>query len=206
MSEEKSPRKEKYRQEAGHLSKREKYQRVSTQPSATSGMRKSGTFSWPASSRILVTALIIVAFFAGYALWAGMRRVNYGSDILEMTPVTARVSAGILSLPTQVVKEKKLVSFDYKKGNQTVPLLAYLSPSGRLVTAVRLCEPCESTTFFINKNNLVCGVCGTTWSLETLKGITGGCISYPPAKLASREEGEQLIIDEPTILAWRPRK
>lgn len=172
-------------------------------PSNRSGTRSTGRRLFrPAVWLLLLLAVLLI----GASLWLRPTRVTYGSGVLEMTPVVAQLSAGTLSIPAEVVREKKLVSFEYKKGNETIPLLAYLAPDGRPVVAVRLCEPCSSTTFFIAKGTLVCGVCGTRWDLQSLKGIAGGCINYPPARLSARESKDQLLIAEETILSWRPRQ
>jgi len=170
--------------------------------------KKSGTRS---TGRLLFRPvvwllLLLAVLLAGSRLWLRPTRVAYGPGVLAMTPVVAQLNAETLSIPVEVVREKKLVSFEYKKGDKTIPLLAYLAPDGRPVVAVRLCEPCSSTTFFIAKGTLVCGVCGTRWDLQSLKGISGGCINYPPARLAARESKDQLLIAEETILTWQPRQ
>ncbi|MDZ4247314.1 MAG: Fe-S-containing protein, partial [Dehalococcoidia bacterium] len=109
-----------------------------------------------------------------------MGKVAYGNTTVAMTSVDAVTRNGVLEIPLEVVKEKKLVSFSYvNKGNQ-LPLMTYITPKGMLVTAVSMCEPCRSTNFHIEGTNMVCNTCGTRWDLESLNGISGGCLMYPP--------------------------
>jgi uncharacterized protein len=130
-------------------------------------------------------------------------RVDYAGQRIAMTDIQAKVENGKISIPLDVLKEKKMVRFEYP-GNQ-VPLLAYVTPSGRVVTAVSMCEPCRSTRFHIEDKKIVCNACNTEWNLETLKGIQGGCLNYPPAVIPSTIEKERIQIDEKIITQWKPR-
>ncbi len=130
-------------------------------------------------------------------------KVDYAGQTIRMVDIQAKVENGKLSIPLDVVKEKKMVRFEYQ-GNG-VPLLAYVTPSGRVVTAVSMCEPCRSTRFHINDKKIVCNACGTEWNLETLKGIQGGCLNYPPDVIPSTIEKDRIQIDEKLITQWKPR-
>jgi len=130
-------------------------------------------------------------------------KVDYVGQTIRMTDIQAKVENGKISIPLDVVKEKKMVRFEYQ-GNG-VPLLAYLTPSGRVVTAVSMCEPCRSTRFHIEEKKIVCNACATEWNLETLKGIQGGCLNYPPDVIPSTIEKDRIQIDEKIITQWKPR-
>ena len=130
-------------------------------------------------------------------------RVDYTGQSLQMADIQAKVENGKISIPLDVLKEKKMVRFEYQ-GNG-VPLLAYVAPSGRVVTAVSLCEPCRSTRFHIEEKKIVCNACATEWNLETLKGIQGGCLNYPPDVIPSTIEKDRIQIDEKLVTQWRPR-
>jgi uncharacterized membrane protein len=130
---------------------------------------------------------------------------SYDSQKVEMTDISAQVKDGKMAIPLKQIKQNKLVYFEYK-GDQTIPLLAYISPSGRVVAAVSMCEPCKSTRFHIQDNNLVCNACGTTWNIDTLEGISGGCLDYPPDVLDKVEIGkDQIVIDANEVSSWQPR-
>jgi hypothetical protein len=43
------------------------------------------------------------------------------------------------------------------------------------------------------------------WNLETLKGIKGGCLNYPPDVIPSTVQNGRIQIDEAIVLQWKPR-
>jgi hypothetical protein len=132
-------------------------------------------------------------------------KVDYAGQKIAMTDIQATVDKGKISIPLDVVKEKKMVRFEYENKGLRVPLLAYVAPSGRVVTAISMCEPCRSTRFHIEGKKIVCNACNTEWDLETLKGIQGGCLNYPPDVIPSTIEKDRIQIDEKMITQWRPR-
>jgi uncharacterized membrane protein len=132
-------------------------------------------------------------------------RVDYAGQKITMTDIQAKVEKGKISIPLDVVKEKKMVRFEYENNGNKIPLLAYITQTGRVVTAVSMCEPCRSTRFHIEDKKIVCNACGTEWNLETLKGIQGGCLNYPPDIIPSTIEKDRIQMDEKIITQWKPR-
>lgn len=134
-------------------------------------------------------------------------RISYKNQNIPMTPVPATMKGGMLEISLDAVKEKKIVSFTYvkKEPQSPLPLMAYLTPSGKLITAVSMCEPCRSTKFHIEGDIMVCNACSTKWELESLKGIAGGCLKYPPDVLSHTLQGNKVMIKEKDILSWKPR-
>jgi len=132
-------------------------------------------------------------------------KVDYAGQKIVMTDIQAKVEKRKISIPLDVVKEKKMVRFEYENNGNKIPLLAYITQTGRVVTAVSMCEPCRSTRFHINDKKIVCNACGTEWNLETLKGIQGGCLNYPPDVIPSMIEKDRILIDEKNITQWKPR-
>ncbi len=130
-------------------------------------------------------------------------KVDYAGETIRMVDVQAKVENGKISIPLDAVRENKMVRFEYP--GKGIPLLAYVAPSGRIVTAVSMCEPCRSTRFHINDKKIVCNACATEWNLETLKGIQGGCLNYPPDAIPSTIEKDRIQIDEKIVNQWKPR-
>ena len=131
-------------------------------------------------------------------------KIDYSGQI-PMTDISMKLENGKISIPIEVVMEKKMVRFEYEGNGTKTPLLAYITPAGRVVTAVSMCEPCRSTRFHIQDKTLVCNACSTQWNLETLKGIQGGCLNYPPDVIPSTVEKGQIRIDEKVVTQWKPR-
>jgi len=132
-------------------------------------------------------------------------KVDYSGQTIRMTDIQAKVENGKISIPLEMVKERKMVYFQYEGNGVKIPLLSYVTPSGRIVTAVSMCEPCRSTRFHINDKKIVCNACATEWNLETLKGIQGGCLNYPPDIIPSTIEKDRIQMDEKMVTEWRPR-
>lgn len=133
------------------------------------------------------------------------RGVDYTGQTVAMTDIQAKVEGGKISIPLDVVMEKKIVRFEYEGQGQRIPLLSYITLAGRVVAAISMCEPCRSTRFHIKDKTLVCNACYTEWNLESLKGIKGGCMNYPPEIIPSTVEKGRVVIDEKVVLNWKPR-
>jgi uncharacterized membrane protein len=132
--------------------------------------------------------------------------VEFPQSPTQMRSVQAKTENGKIILPLETVLEKKFVAFDYQSPNEVIPLLAYVSPEGKVITAVSMCEPCNSTRFHIRSDELICNSCGTTWELDNLSGISGACQKYPPDPLPSTIAGDEIQIDEAIVASWTPRK
>jgi hypothetical protein len=171
--------------------------------------------------RILLALILIALLLGGMTFWIMGRkttanpkitsqqkvveRVDYSGQTIPMTDIGAKVENGKISIPLDVVKEKKMVRFEYEGKGVKIPLLAYVTLAGRVVTAISMCEPCRSTRFHIQDKALVCNACNTEWNLETLKGIQGGCMNYPPEVIPSTIEKDRVLIEESVVLNWKPR-
>ena len=134
-----------------------------------------------------------------------MENVSYEKQSVTMTEVEAISGKGLVGVPVDLVKKNKLIYFEYQRKDGRIPLLAYITPAGKLVTAVSMCEPCNSTRFHIEGDQMVCNACSTRWDLETLKGISGGCLGYPPDVLRHTVNGDKITIQEMDLQNWKPR-
>ncbi|MCG6533742.1 MAG: DUF2318 domain-containing protein [Syntrophales bacterium LBB04] len=134
-----------------------------------------------------------------------MDKVDYRNLTIAMLPIEAVTANGVVEIPLGIVKEKKLVYYEYKNNGKRLPMMSYITPEGKLITAVSMCEPCRSTKFHIEGDNMVCNTCGTRWDLESLRGISGGCLAYPPDVVAHTIQGDKVRINESEIANWQPR-
>lgn len=142
---------------------------------------------------------------------------DYTDGPVAMTSLqTANVTGGNLQIPVSELQAKKIVGVLYHRDNpmpagyndiagNALPVLAYVAPSGRLVVASSLCEPCHSYEFHIEGNDLVCNTCFTHWDLNTLEGKSGGCQSYPPKELTTVVQGDNVNVATDVLESWVPR-
>ena len=178
--------------------------------------RKKGGPSWA-----IILLIVIAITLGGVAYWIVQGnsnanpkvstqpkvsgKVDYTDQTIRMANVQAKVENGKIVIPVHVVKENKFVRFEYEGKGLKIPLYAYLTMAGRVVTGISMCEPCKSTRFRISDRKLVCNACDTEWHLETHKGIKGGCMNYPPEIIPSVIEKDSIVIDEKVVLNWKPR-
>ena len=180
--------------------------------------KKRGNLPW----KVISLAAVAVILIAGFAYWFIQKGnptadpkiatqpkvtegVDYTGQTIAMTDVSVRVENGKISIPVETVLEKKMVRFEYEANGVKIPLLSYVTRNGKVITAVSMCEPCRSTRFHIKGTTLVCNACGTEWNLDTLKGIQGGCLNYPPDLVPSTLVQNQIQIDEKIVAQWKPR-
>ncbi len=170
---------------------------------------------------LLVSLVVIAVGLGGVAFWIIQgssaadskissqpkvsEKVDYTGQTIRMTDVAAKVEKGKISIPLDTVMEKRMVYFEYTGKGVKIPLLSYITHTGKVVTAVSMCEPCRSTRFHITGKTLVCNACATEWNLESLKGIQGGCLNYPPDAIPSTVEKGRIVIDEKIVNQWKPR-
>ncbi len=133
-------------------------------------------------------------------------KVAYSAERLDHSITLAFVKDNKIILPLDLVKEKKFVRFQIADGTtNALPIVAYLTEDGKVVTAISMCEPCNSTEFHIKGSNLICNSCGTTWNLNDLKAISGSCGKYPPDPLPSIVVGNEIQIDKSLVENWKRR-
>jgi len=129
----------------------------------------------------------------------------YAGDAIPQQEITSTVENGNIVISLPLVMDKKIVAFDYDAGTTIIPLLAYINTQGKLVTAIRLCEPCNSKTFRIEGNELACGNCETHWKLDNLEGLRGNCQQHAPDPIPSTVNGNKIYIDEQIVKNWKIR-
>jgi hypothetical protein len=155
----------------------------------------------------IVVVAILVALLGYWSLsqLGGSGYPDLVSGIFYDTPIVS-ADTGRVTVPEVVVSENKLVFIDIKLDQVTdeftylgrriilssyrdaeyLPLIVISTPKGKTLSGVRVCEPCSSFSFHIVEGKyLQCDACGTRWNIETLQGISGGCMNYPPPKLTT---------------------
>jgi len=163
-----------------------------------------GLFPLPLIARykfVPFVAVLVVALLGSFALVKNA----FNEHPIGMTIYHSLVRDGVVEIPLKVVQEKKLVSFEYRQVGGTVPLLAYVTPSGRIGTAVGLSFPCHSERFHLEGNQIVCDVCLTRWDLETLQGTSGECLDHPLDRLSNTIQGGKLMIQETEIQSLKSK-
>jgi len=184
---------------------------------------------FPVGKFVAVSIMVLGLTFAGFAAYQYFvvppsvggasvdSGVSYPAGQVAMVPLEAPQTAEGLSFPVQALKDSLIVGLTYERsqpmpagyvtssGGNALPLLSYISPKGNLVVATSFCEPCQGDSFHIEGDALVCDVCFTRWDLDTLEGISGGCMAYPPEEVPAELRGDTVFIPNADLEAWAPR-
>jgi len=171
----------------------------------------------PWTKRLVIVGLIAVAVGWVYINMPGSGNAtikaqpvvaepaSYSPAGQQMIDTPARVENGKIIVPLDLVIEKKFVAFNYQSPYNVVPLLAYVSGEGKIVTAISMCEPCNSQRFHMKGEDIVCNSCGTTWKIDNLEPVNGSCSKYPPDAVANTVLGNEIQIDERLAAQWQRR-
>lgn len=185
---------------------------------------KKEQFTRPQKSRLplIMGILVVVAAVAFVYLQSNARRQgaedlfgepvasprSYIGQFVSMTPVEPAVEDGKIKISLNEVAEKNIVYFEIANDEGfLVPLMAYITPSGRLFAGSSMCEPCGGRTFSLAGETLVCDTCRTTYTIEGHKFLAGSpvCGAYPPVYMNPVLEGGMVVIDLQEVLNWRIR-
>jgi len=166
--------------------------------------------------KMVLAILAVIIIIGGTAYWQ-LSSQEYSqtlSGIFYSSPTVTSEGTKV-SVPYSFVDENKLVFLDLKldsqapeltyegraiplflyRGGEYLPLIIISTPSQKVISGIRVCEPCGSFGFHIVEGKyLDCDACHTKWDIETLIGVSGGCPNYPPPKLTS-SVGENIEID-----------
>ncbi len=133
---------------------------------------------------------------------------SYVGEFISMTKIEPVIEDGQIKIPLEIVDQNNIVSFELENDEQfLVPLMAYITPSGRLFAGSSLCEPCRGRTFSLAGDTLICDTCRTTYTIETREFISGAkvCGTYPPVSMNPKVENNMIIIDLNEVLKFRIR-
>ncbi|HSW36392.1 MAG TPA: Fe-S-containing protein [Candidatus Limnocylindrales bacterium] len=134
---------------------------------------------------------------------------SYVGQLIPMTVVEPVVENNQIKIPLAEVDDYNIVTFELANDEGTlVPLMAYITPSGRLFVGTSLCEPCGGRTFSLAGETLVCGACRTTYNIEDHTFISGSeiCGRFTPVNLYPTVDDGMISIDLEQVLNWRIRE
>lgn len=193
----------------GNDTKRERFER------AGDGRSKGLIVKWVLGSLLLALPLALFLVGSGQSIKdrPKVAEPKEYKESVEMKVVDAKEDSNYLSIKLEDVMKNRLVSFDYDEkripsGTSTKPLslMAYITPSGKLFAGTAYCPPCRSDKHFIDKDGtLTCDLCDTKRDLETLKGIKGGCVDYPPDEFNIDISNGMVNIRLSDLDSWSPK-
>ena len=145
---------------------------------------------------------------AGYFGEPVVESRSYVGQYIDMKTVNPEVTETEIIISLDEINENNIVYLESEnKNGQLVPLMVYVTPTGRIFAGSSMCEPCRGTKFSLAGETLVCNTCGTTYKIETHEFISGSpvCGSYPPVNMSPVIEEGNVIISRNEILNWEIR-
>jgi hypothetical protein len=126
------------------------------------------------------------------------------SDKVMSTKINAVIDDNDIVFPLDIVTNNRIVRLDDPEGKQTVPILAYVTPHGKVVTAMSISESCRSNDFYLEGNTIHCANCPSYWNMESLEAYAC-CQKYYPDPIPSKIINGQIHIDKNIVQSWRTR-
>ena len=173
-----------------------------------------GTRRWIIRAAIVLFVIVGVAVFADQLLRTYHPVIDdqpvvamatvYGDEPVASVPVAATMEGEFITIPFNDVKQHKLVRFFDPEGQQQIPMIAYITPTGKLVTAMSSSEHCGSTDFYLRGNNIHCTNCASYWNMASLEAYAC-CARYYPDPFPSTVVGDKVRIEAATIRRWESR-
>ncbi len=130
--------------------------------------------------------------------------VDYTDREIAMTDITGTVENGYLTFPLQKVLDHKLVRLEHQGPTAVIPVLAYISTRGKLVTSISISEPSNSSRFTIINNEIHNNNCPSHWELDSMRALACCGNNYPDPIPSEVREGKVMIAVS-TIENWRRR-
>lgn len=129
---------------------------------------------------------------------------DYDSSTVTMTPVSFREDGGDIVFALADLLRYRFVRFEVPTPTTVRPVMAYLSPDGRVVTAISVSEHCGSTEFVLRNNQIECARCPSRWDSMTMEAYAC-CAKYYPDPVPSRVQGGEVRIPKVLVDKWSGR-
>ncbi len=133
---------------------------------------------------------------------------SYEGRIRKMTELVPELNGERIELPFHKIDRHDIVYFEIENENGfAVPVMAYITPTGRLFVGVSLCEGCGGRRYALAGDTLLSENCRTIFKIEDHRFIRGSrrCRDYPPQLLDWSLEEDTLVIPREEVLGWQPR-
>lgn len=122
------------------------------------------------------------------------------SGRIRPVSVTAMVQGDTASIPASTVQRDRNTRFTVKIASSEETFMAYVL-NGQTYVRASVCPPCQSRSFSLQGNNLVCDSCGSVFDAATGKGKSGACRGYPKAVVPYLPTNGNIVMKNADLLA-----
>lgn len=135
---------------------------------------------------------------------AVMQSVTVTAEKISSTNARARMEGPFIVVSLKDIVQHRLIRFFDPEGIQNVPMIAYLTSSGKLVTAMSISENCRSTDFYLEGENIYCAACPSYWNMTSLEAYAC-CQKFYPDPIPSTILGDDVRIEAQAVRNWKTR-
>ncbi len=170
--------------------------------------------------KIISAIVIILVLFSGIGYFAATIGRSY-HPVIDSQPsvgfginaapgkimsnkIIAIIDGNDIVIPLETVTSYRIVRFDDPESKQNVPVIAYITPRGKVVTAMSISESCRSNDFYLEGNTIHCANCPSNWNMESMEAYAC-CQKYYPEPIPSKVIDGQIHIDKTVVQNWRTR-
>lgn len=160
---------------------------------------------------LLIAGILIFAWYLNPSVHSVIKKqpvvtdpLTYDSNAVAMIDVSYKEEGGDLVFSLSELLRRRLVRFEYTGGQTPRPVMAYIAPTGQLVTAISVSEHCGSTEFKIKGNKIYCARCPSNWDMMTMEAYAC-CAKYHPDPIPSRVVGDKVHVAKVDVEKWAGR-
>lgn len=118
--------------------------------------------------------------------------------------IDVQMNQGSIVIPLNTILENKLVRFYDPEHIQSVPMIAYVTPEGKIVTAMSISENCRSTDFYLEGHDIHCAACPSYWNMSSMEAYAC-CQKFYPDPIPSSLANNEIRIDAKLMRNWKSR-
>ncbi len=138
---------------------------------------RTGRIRWVA----IAAAIVVLAVLVVQLIQPGGNGLSGGPIKAEW--VEPHVEGDVVSISLADVERSRNIHFRVETDNRDMHFMAY-KLNGQIHVRASVCPPCWGIEYSLDRDVLVCDMCGTTFRARTGDGIRGPCDDYPKAAVA----------------------
>jgi len=113
---------------------------------------------------------------------------------ISPTWITAEVNGDEVSISEDEVNSDAMTHFEVQVEDQDLTFMAYVI-GGQIQVRADVCVPCHSISFSLDGGDLICNACGTIFSSNDGRGISGPCKNYPKASVSYQIINGRIVME-----------
>ncbi len=130
--------------------------------------------------------------------------VETDTGFIASTPVRVNEKDDYLTIPLDDVIRYRIARFEYQTPTTRRAVIAYLTPEGKVVTAMSVSEHCGSTDFKLKGSHIYCAQCPSHWDMTTMEAYAC-CGKYFPDPIPSDVMDGNIRIQKKIVENWAGR-